>query len=190
MFDGKDYRFIYKDQNGKTWELYSGKNGVDLDRYYRQLTNEVAEGEVKVSWVPKRQKIKETLDNLFENCDKNRSILTQIIDEGVEIRKIDPRRAPWESLRFIVEVIQQIRNTGTDTQDNDFLLSPVRDKDGNHFDSRKPGVFIPNGDANGAYNIARKGLMLFQKENGIKQKPEKPDLFIEDQEWDAWLAGK
>lgn len=187
LFDGQDYCFTYKDQNRNIWELYSGKNGVDLDRYYRERMNEHVEGEMKVCWTPKKQEIKKTLDGLFESCDKNRSILTQIIDEGVEPKKIDANRTAWESLRFVINVIQQIRNTGTEKKDDDFLLSPVRDRESNHFDSRKQGALIPNGDANGAYNIARKGLMLFQKENGIRQKPEKPDLFIEDKEWDAWL---
>jgi hypothetical protein len=190
QFDGKDYYFEYLDQNNKPWRLYSGKNGVDLDRYYRERTHESIEGEMRVQWTPKKQEIKNTLDILFENCDKNRSIFTQIIDEGVELKKIDTNRTAWESLRFMIDVIQQIRNTGTDSKDDDFLLSPVRDRNENYFDSRKDGAMIPNGDANGAYNIARKGLMLFQKENGIKQKPEKPDLFIEDKEWDLWLQNR
>ncbi len=189
IFDGKDYCFTYKDQNGKMWNLYSGKNGVDLDRYYRERINEPVSGEeIKVRWTPKKQEIKKTLDELFDNCDKNHSIRMQIIDKGIDLKKIDIKRTAWESLRFIIDVIQQIRNTGTDMKNDDFLLSPVRDQDGNHFDSRKHDSLITNGDANGAYNIARKGLMLFQKENGIKQKPEKPDFFIEDKEWDMWLA--
>ncbi|MEK9165958.1 MAG: type V CRISPR-associated protein Cas12a/Cpf1 [Patescibacteria group bacterium] len=38
-----------------------------------------------------------------------------------------------------------------------------------------------NGDANGAYNIARKGLIMLKK---IKDNPEKPDLFISNRDWD------
>lgn len=38
-----------------------------------------------------------------------------------------------------------------------------------------------NGDANGAYNIARKGIMILNK---ITKDPENPKLYITNQEWD------
>ena len=41
-----------------------------------------------------------------------------------------------------------------------------------------------SGDANGAYNIARKGVMMLER---IKENPEKPDLLIRDAEWDSWV---
>lgn len=40
-----------------------------------------------------------------------------------------------------------------------------------------------NGDANGAYNIARKGIMLLK---AIQEKPENPDLYISKFEWDKF----
>lgn len=93
-------------------------------------------------------------------------MLLQLRD-GKELRKVGEHTA-WESLRFAIEMIQQIRNIGTSVRDSDFLLSPVRDALGKHFDSREwlddnDGKETPNnlklplsGDANGAYNIARK----------------------------------
>ena len=54
--------------------------------------------------------------------------------------------------------------TGTNV---DYLVSPVSDENGNYFDSRTSSERLPqNADANGAYNIARKGLMLIDQ---IKQ---------------------
>lgn len=44
-----------------------------------------------------------------------------------------------------------------------------------------------NGDANGAYNIARKGLIML---NRITENPEKPDLFISISEWDKFTQNK
>lgn len=41
-----------------------------------------------------------------------------------------------------------------------------------------------NGDANGAYNIARKGIIILQK---IKEKADNPDLFISKLEWDKFV---
>ena len=42
-----------------------------------------------------------------------------------------------------------------------------------------------NGDANGAYNIARKGIMLLEK---IKKNPEKPELYISKTDWDEFVT--
>ena len=83
------------------------------------------------------------------------------------------------------------------------MYSPVRNDKDEHFDTRN---YINNGelseirdaDANGAYNIARKGLIM---DAHIKQwiKEGQPttkrdgkessdlDLFISDKEWDLWL---
>ena len=41
-------------------------------------------------------------------------------------------------------------------------------------------------DGIGAYNIARKGLMVL---NRIKSNPQKPDLFIKKEEWDEFVVG-
>ena len=54
--------------------------------------------------------------------------------------------------------------------DTDYILSPVQDVNGAFFDSRSVNKeSLPqlpeNGDANGAYNIARKGLLSINKLN-------------------------
>ena len=51
--------------------------------------------------------------------------------------------------------------TGTET---DYLVSPVADENGTFYDSRTCGNHMPqNADANGAFNIARKGLMMVEQ---------------------------
>ncbi len=179
-FDGKDYYFKYTDRNtNKPWELYSGKDGESLDRYYRELVHENSDKK----WVPKEQNLKKILDGLFEGFDKEKSLLEQL-RQGKNPNKINDRTS-WESLRFVIDLIQQIRNSGKTEEDADFILSPVRDKNGNHFDSRKINLNLPtSGDANGAYNIARKGIIMCEH---IKRDL---SLFISDEEWSAWLAGR
>lgn len=60
-------------------------------------------------------------------------------------------------------------------EDTDYILSPVRSAYGTFFDSRRVNPDISpklpeNGDANGAYNIGRKGLISINKlKNGIKE---------------------
>lgn len=65
----------------------------------------------------------------------------------------------------------------------DYLLSPVADENGYFFDSRQGDTTLPdNADANGAYNIARKGLWVIHK---IQETPdgEKASLAISNKEW-------
>ncbi len=185
-FDGKDYVFVYTDSDtGKKWQMYSGKDGKGLDRFYRQHGN-------KGEWISMRQNLVEMLDGLFTRFDKNSSVLEQI-KAGIGLTKISEHTA-WESLRFAINLIQQIRNTGEtmNERDADFILSPVRDESRNHFDSRmywdkkhngEQVTLAVSGDANGAYNIARKGILL----NEHIQRDLK--LYVRDEEWDAWLAG-
>ena len=66
-------------------------------------------------------------------------------------------------------------NEATQINDsNDFILSPIEP----FFDSRKANTKLPqNGDANGAYNIARKGIcILTQMKKNAKDDPEKIKL--------------
>lgn len=66
-------------------------------------------------------------------------------------------------LLHLLKLTLQIRNSVTGT-DIDYMISPVADAKGEFFDSRKADKSLPeNADANGAYNIARKGLWLAQQ---------------------------
>lgn len=72
-------------------------------------------------------------------------------------------KAFFEDLLKCLRLTLQMRNSviGTDT---DFLISPVADNNGVFYDSRICADSLPkNADANGAYNIARKGLMLIDQ---------------------------
>lgn len=189
-FDGKDYYFSYTDKNtDKPWKLYSSKDGTSLDRYYRELVYKNSDKQ----WIPKKQNLVKMLDSLFDGFDKDESLMEQLGNKNPN--KINEHTA-WESLLFAINLIQQIRNTGEngDNRNEDFILSPVRDeKTKEHFDSRihldkehnnEKAVLPTSGDANGAYNIARKGIIVAEH---IKRGLNK--LYISDEEWDMWLAG-
>lgn len=91
-------------------------------------------------------------------------------------------KAFFEGLLHLLKLTLQMRNSipGTDT---DYLISPVPDENGKFYDSRSCGVSLPeNADANGAYNIARKGLWVLkqiQKTDGLKGL----NLAISNKEW-------
>lgn len=195
-FDGKDYVFSYtekfgKDKNnqrsGRSWKLYSGKDGISLDRFRGKRGKEFNE------WSVETIDIAGILNELFEDFDKNISLLEQI-QQGKDPKKINEHTA-YETLRFVIDSIQQIRNSGEkgDERNSDFLHSPVRNTEGEHYDSRiyldreKEGIVtdLPiSGDANGAYNIARKGILM--KEHLKRDLSE----YISDEEWSVWLSGK
>ncbi len=200
-FDGLDYFFIYTDKNtGKEWKLWSGKNGKSLKRYRFKRGNSKNESIIESI------EVKPLLDKLFEKFDKSKS-LKQQIENGIELQKVNEYTA-WETLRFAIDIIQQIRNSGdtNNKQDDNFLLSPIGNEQGEHFDSRlfekQENPKSPkDADANGAYNIARKGIIMYEH---IKQLGEKwnrkvkidgndtidLDLFVSDKEWDLWLTNR
>ena len=204
-FDGRDYYFEYEyinEENGflKKWKLWSGKDGNSLERYrFRR-------GKNKNERIIEPYNIKRMLDKLFENLDKNESLLKQLKD-GKQLSKLDKqfggldKHTAWESLRFVIDLIQQIRNSGdTDKrQDDNFLLSPARNDEGKHFDSRnqEDSPLPKDADANGAYNIARKGIIMHEHikqwiKDGKQKYDKSPDLdlFISDKEWDLWLLDR
>jgi CRISPR-associated protein Cpf1 len=71
----------------------------------------------------------------------------------------------FKNLLFYLGLTLQLRHSYKDgDEEKDFILSPVADKDGNFFDSRKAKENQPkDADANGAFNIARKGLMVLRQ---------------------------
>ncbi len=87
-----------------------------------------------------------------------------------------------ESLMHLMKLLLQMRNSITNS-DVDYLLSPVADKNGHFYDSRNCGDSLPcDADANGAYNIARKGLWAIRQIQN-SQEGERPNLAIKNKDW-------
>lgn len=87
-----------------------------------------------------------------------------------------------EPLMHLMKLLLQMRNSETGTE-IDYLLSPVADEDGHFYDSRTCGDSLPkDADANGAYNIARKGLWAIRKIQASAEG-EKTSLAITNKEW-------
>ena len=95
----------------------------------------------------------------------------------------------FEQMLFLFKLTLQMRNSITGTQ-TDYLISPVADKNGNFFDSRKNIENLPNNaDANGAYNIARKGLWIIEQIKKAKDL-KKIKLSISNKEWLQFVQNK
>lgn len=79
------------------------------------------------------------------------------------------RRKYLEPLMQFMKLLLQLRNSRKNPEE-DYILSPVADENGVFYDSRSCGDKLPeNADANGAYNIARKGLMLIRQIKEAKE---------------------
>ncbi len=88
----------------------------------------------------------------------------------------------FKELLGLMKLLLQMRNSITNSEE-DYLLSPVADDSGHFFDSREGISTLPiDADANGAYNIARKGLWVIRKIQET-QEGEKPSLAISNKEW-------
>lgn len=87
-----------------------------------------------------------------------------------------------EPLMHLMKLLLQMRNSVTNSE-VDYLLSPVADESGNFYDSRTCAASLPkDADANGAYNIARKGLWAIQRIKGTAEG-DKLGLAITNKEW-------
>lgn len=94
---------------------------------------------------------------LFEKCDIN---LKGNLKEQICAQN---DAAFFKGLLHLLHMTLQMRNsiTGTET---DYLISPVMNAKGEFYDSRSCVNNLPNNaDANGAYNIARKGLWIIEQ---------------------------
>ncbi len=88
----------------------------------------------------------------------------------------------FKDMMGLMKLLLQMRNSKTNSE-VDYLLSPVADEKGRFFDSRRGIATLPdNADANGAYNIARKGLWVIRKIQETAEN-EKPSLAITNKEW-------
>ncbi len=112
---------------------------------------------------------------------------------GCDLRQAAASQQSADFFRQLLRLIQitwQLRYTasGASGDEDDYILSPVRDEKGNFFDSRKlsdedGGVLEPkNADANGAYHIALKGLLLLkriQPDGTLKRVPDEKADWID-----------
>lgn len=108
------------------------------------------------------------------NIDPKGNLLEQISSQT--------EAAFYKAMLHLLHLTLQMRNSKTGT-DIDYLISPVINSRGEFYDSRHCGKNQPNNaDANGAYNIARKGLWIIEQ---IKQSDDLTHLklAISNKEW-------
>jgi CRISPR-associated protein Cpf1 len=135
------------------------------------------------SWDNKEVILTEEWKSLFEKYNIN--IKQDLIEQIVE----QTDKAFFETALNLFKLTVQMRNSITNS-DTDYLISPVKNSTGTFYDSRVAADTLPkDADANGAFNIARKGLWVINK---IKQTPDGtyPKLNMTNKEWLQFVQGK
>jgi CRISPR-associated protein Cpf1 len=114
--------------------------------------------------------VNQKLQELFTWIDVHWNINTQIYTQDSQF---------YKALIFYFNLILQVRNS--DSKSNkDYISCPVCYFHSDDWFQWKKF----NADANGAYNIARKGIIML---NNIEANFEKPNLYVSDEDWDNYL---
>lgn len=131
-------------------------------------------------WESVEVDITKKLEDLFREKDRN-----IFYENGDDIKNsiYQQNDAPFfEELIRLLKLTLQMRNSKINSK-VDYMLSPVKDKDGKFFDSDFADESMPqNADANGAYHIGLKGMMCLQRNrifrNAIVEMFEKKEIDI------------
>jgi len=163
-----DYsKFSYKvAKSRKNWTICT--NGERIKTYKNPKKNN--------QWDYESIVLTAEFKKLFEDykIDFNSDLRTEIIRQN--------EKPFFENLLSLFKLTVLMRNfvAGTDI---DYMISSVANEHGEFFDSSKKNINMPeNADANGAYNIARKGLMLVEKIKNTGDA-ERVDLVITNKEY-------
>src|SRR5690606_370676 len=91
----------------------------------------------------------------------------------------------FKELTELFRLTLQMRNSNSDTEE-DYIISPVLNTQGYFYDSRNAPMQLPqDADANGAYHIAKKGLMWLEQIRKNSSETKKDTL---DTSTNAWLS--
>ena len=156
------------------WDIYSF--GVRITRSKNKVGRYVED---------KNYNPTEELKKLFNEYALDYSSGNNCLDVMVNNEIFTPHF--WTELFYIFKNILQMRNSSAGTME-DYLISPVKNSNGKFFDSTKadgtPYELLKDADANGAYHIALKGLLLLQKNNLVKSDAEiKKVRTLSSKEW-------
>jgi CRISPR-associated protein Cpf1 len=183
-----EFNFNYSDFDSKNeikliknnWSIWS--NGIRLINKRDPKKNN--------NWNTEELDLTKEFKKLFEEYNINYKSGTDLKNEFSRIEKKDFFDAFMRLLRQVL----QMRNSYTESEiekfksipnfkesDYDYILSCVKDKNSNFFDSRKAKSNEPlSADANGAYHIGLKGLIMIGK---IRKDEKEKNLKIDRNEF-------
>jgi CRISPR-associated protein Cpf1 len=160
-------KFIFSYEIPKEVKSQSGKKQI-LNRTNFSINSDI----LRLKYDTKKMsvetiEINQKLIELFKNIDLKWNINNQILDKDGSF---------YKSLTYYFNLILQLRNSDS-KNDIDYISCPAC-----HFHSKDCFQGLDyNADANWAYNIARKGIIMLER---IEKNIEKPDLYVSDVDWD------
>lgn len=155
----------------KKWTVCS--NGERIKTFRNEEKNS--------EWDSRTVVLTEEFKNLFERFGIN---LSTDLKEQITAQT---DKAFFRDFMELMSLTLQMRNSITGRTDVDYLISPVRNSSGSFYDSRdyqnvENAAMPSDADANGAYNIARKGLWAVEQIRAAEDVS-KVKLSISNQEW-------
>ncbi len=183
-FDNKAGYFVFEYKDGKvdsqkrlesnaSWKVCS--HGEERYKYDYKKKNHI---KVNVT-----QKLKNLLKEI--NYQEGQNLIEKICER-------DQKDFFFQFIDLLKLILQlrHINPSAKTAKERDYILSPVADKTGRFFDSRRAKENEPkNADANGAYHIGLKGLMLLRKINDWSGEG-KPKLNITNKDWFGFIREK
>jgi len=170
-----DYaKFTTKANGTRTyWTLCTKGKRIETYRDERQNSN----------WVSREVNLTEEFVQLFKDFGIS-------VDVDLKTAMLTQSNATFfKRFMYLFKLLLQMRNSKSGTA-IDYLQSPVADENGYFYNSDTCDASLPNNaDANGAYNIARKGLWIVQQIKASKEN-DKLNLVISNKEWLQFVQTK
>ena len=125
-------------------------------------------------WDSREINLTQEFKSLFEGLDIGSNLKDVIMQQS--------GKQFFERLLHLIHLTLQMRNSITGTN-IDYIVSPVANRNGEFFDSRNDDMSLPqDADANGAYNIARKGLMIIEQLKATDD-PQRIKIDLSNKQW-------
>lgn len=181
-FDYKNFAITGKEGMKQTeWTVYSYGKRIKYDAKTKSYRN-----------VEPTQLLKKLFNEYSIAWNHGKTVLDAILKYGAAEESLKGKSVIqfYDELYRAFVLVLQMRNNNANTGE-DYIISPVKAPDGTFFDSREEekkgadAVLPKDADANGAYHIALKGLLLlerFDKTDDLK----KTDIKITNKEWFAF----
>lgn len=137
----------------------------------------------KGHWETEEINVTEKLKALFASDAKTSTVIDYANDDNlIDVILEQDKASFFKELLWLLKLTMTLRHSKIKSED-DFILSPVKNEQGEFYDSRKAGDVLPkDADANGAFHIALKGLWNLRQIN--KWEAGKTlNLAIKNQDW-------
>lgn len=148
------------------WDLYSYGNRISYNTKQKSYEN-----------IDLTLSIRDLFERYNIDVTNGNSLKEQIISISTQNAKF------YDRLFFLFMLMLQMRNSNRNTEE-DYIVSPILNSQGYFYNSTMKIKSLPkDGDDNGAYNIALKGLMIINRNNQITDAKKKLSLAISNVEW-------